>query len=386
MNSSASDAGHVDDRVMSLVRDSRMIIVSGPGGVGKTTSAAALGVLAARHFSKRVLVLTVDPARRLATALGLDALGNAEVPVHLADAQGSLTMAMIDTKASWDDMVRRHAPDSATRERVLANDLYKTLTSRFVHSHDYVVTERLFDARETGNYDLVIVDTPPSRSALSVLDAPRRMEQFFSSRLLKLLTAPTQSRLLSIASRPFFLVADRILGAAFLSDIAEFFTLFRTMEGPIVSRARRVGALLADPATAYVVVTSAESVAMAEAHYLVDELRRRQHRLEVVLANRLMPTQLAVGASARATAVSSHADSRVHALAKAEHAIAQVAARQAGALAEMDSWGTDVVLSESRSGDITDVDALLALGEALTLRQPGILSPRSGLPSGNNGR
>ena len=386
MNSAASDAGHVDDRVMSLMRDSRMIIVSGPGGVGKTTSAAALGVLAARHFSKRVLVLTVDPARRLATALGLDALGNAEVPVHLADAQGSLTMAMIDTKASWDDMVRRHAPDSATRERVLANDLYKTLTSRFVHSHDYVVTERLFDAHETGNYDLVIVDTPPSRSALSVLDAPRRMEQFFSSRLLKLLTAPTQSRLLSIASRPFFLVADRILGAAFLSDIAEFFTLFRTMEGPIVSRARRVGALLADPATAYVVVTSAESVAMAEAHYLVDELRRRQHRLEVVLANRLMPTQLAVGASARATAVSSHADSRVHALAKAEHAIAQVAARQAGALAEMDSWGTDVVLSESRSGDITDVGALLALGEALTLRQPGILSPRSGLASGNNGR
>ena len=370
MNSGASDAGRVDDRVMALVRDSRMIIVSGPGGVGKTTSAAALGVLAARHFSKRVLVLTVDPARRLATALGLDALGNAEVPVHLADAQGSLTMAMIDTKASWDDMVRRHAPDSATRERVLANDLYKTLTSRFVHSHDYVVTERLFDARETGNYDLVIVDTPPSRSALSVLDAPRRMEQFFSSRLLKLLTAPTQSRLLSLASRPFFLVADRILGAAFLSDIAEFFTLFRTMEGPIVSRARRVGALLADPATAYVVVTSAESVAMVEAHYLVDELRRRQHRLEVVLVNRLMPTQLADGASARAAAVSSHADSRVHAMAKAEHAIAQVAARQTGALAEMDNWGTDVVLSESRSGDITDVDALLALGEALTLRSP----------------
>lgn len=377
MNSAASDAGHVDDRVMALVRDSRMIIVSGPGGVGKTTSAAALGVLAARHFSKRVLVLTVDPARRLATALGLDALGNAEVPVHLADAQGSLTMAMIDTKASWDDMVRRHAPDSATRERVLANDLYKTLTSRFVHSHDYVVTERLYDARETGNYDLVIVDTPPSRSALSVLDAPRRMEQFFSSRLLKLLTAPTQSRLLSIASRPFFLVADRILGAAFLSDIAEFFTLFRTMEGPIVSRARRVGALLADPATAYVVVTSAESVAMAEAHYLVAELRRRRHCLEVVLANRLLPSQLADGASARATAVSGHADIRVHALAKAEHAIAQVAARQAAALVEMDGWGTDLVLSESRSGDITDVGALLALGEALTLRSPVILSPRN---------
>ncbi|MGA1637944.1 MAG: ArsA family ATPase [Ilumatobacteraceae bacterium] len=210
----------LDPELFDMLAKSRMIIICGPGGVGKTTSAAALGVVAARHFSKRVLVLTVDPARRLATALGLGTIGNAEVPVDLAGAKGSLDIAMIDTKASWDDMVRRHAPDGVTRDRVLGNDLYKTLTSRFVHSHDYVVTERLYDARESGVYDLVVVDTPPSRSALSVLDAPRRMEQFFSSRLLKLLTAPTQSRLLSLASRPFFILADRNLGAEFLSDIA----------------------------------------------------------------------------------------------------------------------------------------------------------------------
>lgn len=366
----------LDPELFDMLAKSRMIIICGPGGVGKTTSAAALGVVAARHFSKRVLVLTVDPARRLATALGLGAIGNAEVPVELAGAKGSLDIAMIDTKASWDDMVRRHAPDGVTRDRVLSNDLYKTLTSRFVHSHDYVVTERLYDARESGVYDLVVVDTPPSRSALSVLDAPRRMEQFFSSRLLKLLTAPTQSRLLSLASRPFFIVADRILGAAFLSDIAEFFTLFRTMEGPIVSRARRVGALLSDPATSYVVVTSPEPVAMQEAGYLVEELRRRGHRLDAVVTNRLVPSRLATGAAERAEALMEGNPSRDasdtplttatrRALAAAEREIANIANQHAAALAEIRRWGARVFMSESRGGDITDVTSLLALGEAL---------------------
>jgi anion-transporting ArsA/GET3 family ATPase len=373
----------LDPELLDMLAKSRMIIICGPGGVGKTTSAAALGVVAARHFSKRVLVLTVDPARRLATALGLGTIGNAEVPVELAGAKGSLDIAMIDTKASWDDMVRRHAPDGVTRDRVLGNDLYKTLTSRFVHSHDYVVTERLYDARESGVYDLVVVDTPPSRSALSVLDAPRRMEQFFSSRLLKLLTAPTQSRLLSLASRPFFIVADRILGAAFLSDIAEFFTLFRTMEGPIVSRARRVGALLSDPATSYVVVTSPEPVAMQEAGYLVEELRRRGHRLDAVVTNRLVPSRLATGAAERAEALIEGNPSRdveraLHdsgdaplttstrrALAAAEREIANIANQHTAALAEIRRWGARVFMSESRGGDITDVTSLLALGEAL---------------------
>jgi anion-transporting ArsA/GET3 family ATPase len=366
----------LDPHVHDMLGHSKMIIICGPGGVGKTTSAAALGVVAARHFAKHVLVLTVDPARRLATALGIDAIGNAEVPVDLPDAQGTLSIAMIDTKASWDDMMRRHAPDSSTCDRILSNDLYKTLTSRFVHSHDYVVTERLFDARESGRYDLVLVDTPPSRSALSVLDAPRRMEQFFSSRLLKLLTAPTQSRLLSLASRPFFLVADRILGAAFLSDIAEFFTLFRTMEAPIVSRARRVGTLLSDSATSYAVVTSPEPVAMREAKFLVDELRRRDHRLEVVVANRLVPSRLAAGAANRADVLvgagqegeGSDDPSTVavrRALAGAEREIASIADQHAAALARINQWGSRVLTSEMRGGDITDVASLVALGESL---------------------
>ncbi|NDD61941.1 MAG: ArsA family ATPase [Actinobacteria bacterium] len=371
-----------DQKVHALLTDARMIIVCGPGGVGKTTSAAALGVLAAQTTEKRVLVLTVDPARRLATALGLTALGNTEVPVPLPNARGSLTMAMIDTKASWDDMIRRHAPDTNTRDKVLGNELYRTLTSRFVHSHDYVVTERLFDARESGNYDLVIVDTPPSRSALSVLDAPRRMEQFFSSRLLKLLTAPAQSRVLSLASRPFFIVADRILGARFLADIAEFFTLFRTMERPVVDRARRVGALLTNTETSYLVVSSAEPVAMLEADYLVRELRRRSHHLSAVLLNRLVPLHLAVGAAQRAERLAASTDPMLRVFADAERTMAAVAQHEAAQVDVVASWGADVLYSETRQGDITDTDALAQLGASISAR------PRTygGVGTDKNGR
>jgi len=354
-----------DSRVQRMLDEAKMIVVCGPGGVGKTTAAAALGVVAAMHSNKRVLVLTVDPAKRLATALGLESLGNVEVPVAISGASGTLTMAMVDTKSSWDDMIRRHAPNAAIRDRVLANELYKTLTSRFVHSHDYVVTERLYDARESGKFDLVIVDTPPSRSALSVLDAPRRMQQFFGSRLLKLLTAPTQSRLLTIASRPFFIVADRILGAAFLSDISEFFTLFRTMEGPIVQRASRVGSLLSAPETSYLVVTSAEPVALNEAGYLVGELRQRRHRLEAVLVNRMMPSRLAIGAAERAVSLAASSDVALNSLARVEAEIAAIAERQAAALQRIHSWEVDVLCSEVASGDITDAESLRTLGEAI---------------------
>jgi hypothetical protein len=168
---------------------------------------------------------------------------------------------------------------------------------------------------------------------------------------------------LSLASRPFFLVADRILGAAFLSDIAEFFTLFSTMEAPIVARARRVGALLSDPATSYLVVTSAEPVAMSEAGFLVDALRGRRHRLEAVLANRLVPRRLSDGALQRAGALASRADPVSWVLAAAEREIAAVAGREAEVLSRIGTWEVDVLASESRAGDITDTESLRGLAQ-----------------------
>ena len=184
-----------------LLAGREVVVVCGPGGVGKTTMAASSALLAAQHVGGRVLVLTVDPARRLASALGLDALGNTEVQVDPAllaaggsQPRGELWAAQLDTKESWDGLVRRHAPDAATRDAILANSLYENVTGTFVQSHDYIAMERLHELHASGRYDLIIVDTPPSRNAIDFLDAPERMAEFFSSRLLRWLTVPYRSR------------------------------------------------------------------------------------------------------------------------------------------------------------------------------------------------
>ena len=126
------------------------------------------------------------------------------------ECRGELWVAMLDTKAGWDDLIRRHAPDPALRDQVLANPLYRNITGRFVNSHDYIAMEQLHDLHASGRYDLVIIDTPPSRNALDLLDAPGRMREFFGSRLLKWLTVPYRSRLFTMASKPFYQVADRV--------------------------------------------------------------------------------------------------------------------------------------------------------------------------------
>jgi anion-transporting ArsA/GET3 family ATPase len=287
------------NNLRDVLQHGRLVVVCGSGGVGKTTMSASLGAFAAHAYQRRVLVLTVDPARRLADALGLESFGNAVVEVDpqllMCDGvapAGSMYAAMIDTKASWDELIARCAPNAEVREKVLTNKLYKNLTERFVHSHDYIAMERLYEAQQSSNYDLVIVDTPPSRNALDVLDAPKRMKEFFASRLLRLLTSQAQSRLFSFAAKPFFIVADRILGARFLSDITEFFTLFRTMEEGFVARANEVEAVLKHQDTSFIVVTTLEPAPLRESNFLIDELRNRSFRLSSVIANRVTPIEL----------------------------------------------------------------------------------------------
>ncbi len=289
----------------ALLAAKEMVLVCGSGGVGKTTIAAALGLAAAVQQGGRVLVLTIDPARRLADALGIGALGNRATRVPLAtfeaagiSPRGELWAAMLDTKAGWDDLIRRHAPDAAVRDAVLANPLYQNITSRFVHSHDYLAMEQLHDVHASGEYDLVVVDTPPSRNALDVLAAPSRMVEFFGSRLLKWLTVPYRSRLFTVASKPFNQVADRVLGTHFLQDIAQFFILFQAMEKGFVARAREVEALLGDPRTTFVIVSTLEAAPAHEAAYLARALTDRRLQLGAIVANRVLPRELTSRAAA----------------------------------------------------------------------------------------
>ncbi|MBV8461815.1 MAG: AAA family ATPase, partial [Acidimicrobiales bacterium] len=184
-----------------------VLVCCGPGGVGKTTTAAATGLLAAVRHGAKVLVLTVDPAKRLADALGLDGLGNEEhrVPEEAFRAaglrpRGQLWAAMLDMKESWDELIRQHAPDARTRVEILGNPLYQNISGRFVQSHDYIAMERLYEIHATRDYDLIVVDTPPTRNALDFLDAPARVAEFFSSRLLRWLIVPYRSRLVNAAS------------------------------------------------------------------------------------------------------------------------------------------------------------------------------------------
>ena len=293
----AEEAGEpTGGRLERLMATKEIIVACGPGGVGKTTTAAALGAEMAARSGGRVLVLTVDPARRLADALGMGGLGNEarQVPPEAFAAagvrpRGELWAAMLDTAASWDALVRRHAPDPATVSRILANPLYRNITGRFARSHEYIAMERLHELRAEGRYDLLIVDTPPSNDALDFLDAPERMAEFFGSGLLRWLVAPYRSRLLNLASRPFYQVADRILGTEFLKDIAEFFLLFQQMYDGFIRRARGVGQMLRDPATTFMVVTTLEPTPAGEALRLAGELERRGLQLGLLVANKALP-------------------------------------------------------------------------------------------------
>ncbi len=341
----------------NLLASREMILVAGSGGVGKTTIAAALGVAAAERHRGRILVMTVDPARRLATALGLDEFGNTPVQIDPAvfaasgvKLRGEVWVAMLDTKAGWDELITRHAPDDATRDAVLANPLYENITSRFVHSHEYLAMEQLHDLHARGEFDLVIVDTPPSRNALSILDAPNRMIEFFGSRLLRWLTVPYRSRLFTVASKPFYQVADRVLGSRFLQDIADFFVLFQAMESGFVRRAKEVEALLVDPRTAFVVVTTLETAPSHEARFLARSLLDRGMSLGAIVANRVLPEALASADAADSAAALLEAASGGLADAVAE--VLDVPAKQASTvLKRIASRFDDVALVAARESD-----------------------------------
>jgi anion-transporting ArsA/GET3 family ATPase len=289
----------------ALLASREVVVFCGSGGVGKTSVAAASALTAAVRLGGKVLVLTIDPARRLADALGLEEFGNVARKVPLdayaelgVEPRGELWAAMLDTKRSWDELVLRHAPDEATAYRILDNRMYHNVTSRFVQSHDYIAMERLFEVHASGEYDLIVIDTPPTRNAIDFLEAPARMAEFFGGRLLRWLTMPYRigggrgGRMINVASRPFYQMADRVLGSQFLQDIAEFFLNFQSMYGGFVERAQSVEQLLHDRRTTFAVVTTLEGAPLREAETFCDELTKRDFHLGALVLNKTLPDYL----------------------------------------------------------------------------------------------
>jgi anion-transporting ArsA/GET3 family ATPase len=283
----------------------RIVVCCGSGGVGKTTTSAALAVRAADR-GRRVAVLTIDPARRLAQALGLTELGNdpgrvAGVPTESGGGgrngtgpHGELHAMMLDMRRTFDEMVQAHStPERA--ETILANPFYQTISSSFSGTQEYMAMEKLGQLAATGRWDLIVVDTPPSRSALDFLDAPQRMSTFLDGRMIRLLSSPARAggrglrKVLGAGFSLFAKAVSTILGGQLLADASAFVQAFDTMFGGFRERATATFALLRSPGTAFVVVAAPEPDALREAAFFVDRLRTENMPLAGLVLNRTHP-------------------------------------------------------------------------------------------------
>ncbi|WP_040766023.1 ArsA family ATPase [Tsukamurella sp. 1534] len=268
--------------------DTRVVVCCGSGGVGKTTTAAAMALWAAEH-GRRVVVLTIDPARRLAQALGVADLTNEPQAVEVSGT-GTLHAMMLDMKRTFDDMVTSNADADRARE-ILDNPFYQTVASSFSGTQEYMAMEKLGQLVGDERWDLVVVDTPPSRNALDFLDAPKRFGSMLDSRLMKLIAGPTRGvgRMLSGGMGLALKLVSTIVGSQMLSDASGFVSQMDTLIGGFQERADRTYAMLAQPSTRFVVVASPEEDTLREATYFVQRLAGEQMPLAGLIVNRTHP-------------------------------------------------------------------------------------------------
>ena len=262
-----------------------IFICGGPGGVGKTTVSAALSVGLALA-GRRVVVLTIDPARRLADALGLDALSNEPSPVPLEDAEGTLDAVMLDRKATWDGLVRRYANDPDHAAAVMENRYYRAVSTRLTGSHEYMATEKLHELVESGRWDAVVVDTPPSQHAVEFFNAPSRMRRILDGKVFNVITSPGTG-LLSGATRKIGKLILGLAGQNVVDDIREFFHLFRDMSDGMRDRNGAVQELLRSPNTRLFVVTSANEPDRKDALEFLAEVRAQEMHFGGFIVNRV---------------------------------------------------------------------------------------------------
>jgi anion-transporting ArsA/GET3 family ATPase len=262
-----------------VVARSKVVVCCGSGGVGKTTTAALIAMEAARS-GRRAVVVTIDPARRLADALGLEGLTNEPSRID-GGWPGELWALMLDTKSTFDGLVRRYSATEAQSEAILTNNFYKNISGSLSGTQEYMATEKLFELAVEGDYDLVVVDTPPTRNALDFLEAPHRLAHFLDHRLYRVLTAPTKGfvKAVNVAAQTLVRALAKVVGADVVDDAISFFQAFEGMDEGFKDRARQVDALLTDDSTAFVLVASPKADTVVEAGYFAEQLH--DHRIEV---------------------------------------------------------------------------------------------------------
>ncbi|HLY51270.1 MAG TPA: ArsA-related P-loop ATPase [Solirubrobacteraceae bacterium] len=360
-------------RLDSRLADKHVVVCAGAGGVGKSTISATVALgLAAR--GGRVAVVTIDPARRLAEALGLDELGNEPQLVDAArfareglELRGELWAMMLDAKRTFDELIARLAPDPRTREQILGNPIYEHLSTAVAGTQEYTAMAKLFELDREGAYDTIVLDTPPSRSAIEFLQAPDRLMSLLEGRALRAFIRPTR-RVLGAAG-VVFTVLRRITGVGLLDELTTFFGLLSGLLDGFRARAVDVRELLTDPGTGFLVITSPEHAPLEEAIFFAGELERNGMRRSGVIVNRFHPLDphergAAVTAARLRDALGEDLARRV----ADTHAEVQELARGDQAALERlcrDLCDPDPVCLRDREGDVQDVDSLVDLEREL---------------------
>jgi anion-transporting ArsA/GET3 family ATPase len=281
-----------------LIGERHVVICCGTGGVGKTTTAAALAIEGARR-GRDAVVVTIDPAKRLANTLGLEHLSNTphEIGRDAWDADGSaaaggrLHALMLDTETTFDQLVQKYALNEQQSEQILENGFYRNIAGALSGTQEYMAMEKLHELHEDGSYDLIVVDTPPTRHALDFLDAPNRLIRLLDNRIFRLLMMPTRAylRVASAAVQAFLRRVTKVVGAEVVDDVVAFFRAFEGMEQGFRDRAAAVEQLLADESTAFVLVTAARRDAVDEAEFFADRLAESGLGVAALVVNRMLP-------------------------------------------------------------------------------------------------
>jgi len=288
--SGGSDAHEAPGRAIArLVAERSIVVCCGAGGVGKTTTAAVLAAQAAGD-GRRAVVVTIDPAKRLADALGLDGLTNDPSRVD-GSWPGELWAVMLDTKGTFDRLVERYAPDETQVERILSNRFYRNISAALSGTQEYMAAEKLYELHCSESFDLIVVDTPPTRNALDVLDAPNQLARLLDHKVYRLLTAPGRGvgRVVNRAAQTVVRTGARAVGAEVVDDAVSFFAAFDGMEQGFRERSQRVQALLGSPTTAFVLVASPRADTVGEATHFARRLEEQGLTVRALVVNRMHP-------------------------------------------------------------------------------------------------